>query len=173
MGSSIYLPAAKSYLVKVAGDKNKVDVLSTRMIFSNTGVAIGPVIGMSVFTLSPSVLFVAVAMIFLLLTLLNLKLDDDNESLAAGQINVKGFSVLLTNKKMAAIALFMFLFMAFYMQIEVTIPMFSSANFNNQIASYIFICNAFIVVFFQSSISEWACSASEKKHYHCLFFFFH
>ena len=163
LGSSIYLPAAKSYLVKVTSDKDKIDVLSTRMIFSNIGVAIGPVIGMSVFTLSPSVLFVTVAVIFSILTLMNLKLEGRNERLVSSQVSAKDFGVLLANRMMIAIALLMFLFMAFYMQIEVTIPMFSSEKFDNKIVSYIFICNAFIVIFFQSAISKWACNGAAKK----------
>lgn len=163
LGSSIYLPAAKSYLVKIASHKDKINILSTRVIFSNIGVAIGPIIGMSVFTLSPLVLFILVAIVFLVLTLLNLRLDANEEGVEAGQIRAKDFHILITNRLMISIALIMFLFMAFYMQIEVTIPMFSSAKFSNQIASYIFICNALIVIFFQSSISRWACSISFKK----------
>lgn len=163
LGSSIYLPAAKSYLVKVVGEKDKVDVLSTRMIFSNIGVAIGPVIGMTVFSFSPSALFVTVGAIFSILTILNLRLENSNEQLTSDQVSVKDFSVLVTNKMMMAIALFMFLFMAFYMQIEVTIPMFSSSLFGDIIVSNIFICNAFIVIFFQSLISKWACNGTSKK----------
>lgn len=163
LGSSIYLPAAKSYLVKVAGEKDRIDVLSTRMIFSNIGVAIGPVVGMTVFSISPSVLFVTVAVIFSMLTVLNLRLKSTDERLTTNRVSAKDFSVLFTNKMMMTIALFMFLFMAFYMQIEITIPMFSSARFDNRVASYIFICNAFIVIFFQSLISKWACSGEAKK----------
>lgn len=163
LGSSIYLPAAKSYLVKIVGNENKIDILSTRMIFSNIGVAIGPIIGMSVFTLSPLVLFILVGIIFSALALLNLRLTTHNKKLETNNIRIKDFMTLLTDRLMISIAMITFLSMAFYIQIEVTIPMFSSAKFNNKIASYVFICNALIVIFFQSLISKWACRASSKK----------
>ncbi|WP_159991008.1 MFS transporter [Pelistega ratti] len=172
LGSSIYLPAAKSFLIKVIGENEKVSVLSMRAIFANIGVAIGPIIGVAVFSLSPSVLFTSVGIIFIFLTLLNLKLNGDVNPIETRKISLCDLLALIKNKTMICISIAMFLVMAFFMQIDVTIPMFTSATFDNQTTSYVFICNALIVIFFQSSVSSWACSGSSRLPFSLAFLLF-
>lgn len=172
LGSSIYLPAAKSFLVKKIDNADRVDVLSLRMVFSNIGVAIGPVIGLAVFKISPVILFSSVAIIFFLLLIFNSRLSDtvnDSSQLTSG---LADFYLLIKSKLMLSVAFFMFVFVAFYMQLEVTMPMFSSDVFGADMASYLFVCNALIVIFFQMQISGWACKSNTKAPMVIAFLFF-
>jgi len=162
LGSSIYLPAAKSFLIDKCNSDNKVEVLSARMIFSNIGVAIGPVIGLIVFEVSPIWLFSSVGVIFSFLLLLNLKLKYKPNSCTTNLLRFSDFNQLLKNKLMISISVFMFIFMVLYMQIEITIPMFSKELFGQNIVSLIFILNALIVVFFQMPISRWTCKENNN-----------
>ncbi len=162
LGNSIYLPAAKSFLVKNVSIAEKVDALAIRTIFANIGVAIGPLIGLLIFKILPSLLFSLVGLIFFLLFLLNCTLKERAHNNTLNKINFSDFKKLLTNKAMLNIAFFMFLFTFFYIQLEITIPLFSDQIFGGNTASYVFVLNAFIVIFFQISISRWSCKENSK-----------
>ncbi|WP_246744218.1 MFS transporter [Bartonella grahamii] len=64
LGSSLYTPAAKSFLVRNVSRTEKVDALETRSVFVNIGVSIGPLLGMLIFKMLPSLLFSFVGLIF-------------------------------------------------------------------------------------------------------------
>ncbi len=163
LGSSIYIPAAKSFLVKISTEEDKVNILSTRIVFSNIGASVGPLIGMSVFSIAPSILFLSVALIFAILTIFNVKIKNTIEDKITNNISLSDFKKLLTNKSMIYINVFSFLVMSFYVQIDSTIPIFVNSVFNHAMTSSIFICNAIIVIFFQSIVSKWSCKGSAKK----------
>ncbi|SUV45466.1 MFS transporter [Bartonella doshiae] len=162
LGSSIYLPAAKSFLVKNVSIAEKVDVLATRKIFANIGVASGPLIGMLIFKILPPLLFSLVGCIFFVLLLLNCALKENPDTNIGNKIHFSDFSKLLTNKTMLSIALFMFLFTFFYIQLEITIPLFSEQIFEGSATAYIFVFNAFVVIFFQIPVSRWSCKETTK-----------
>ncbi|WP_370930966.1 MFS transporter [Bartonella sp. DGB1] len=169
LGSSIYVPAAKSFLVKTVSDDEKIDVLATRTIFANIGGAVGPVAGMAIFSFSPAILFTIVGVSFLLFTFLNCKLKPPlngytNQALSLGQI-----FLLLKNKSMLSVALFTFIVTSLYIQLEVTIPIKVSQSFGTSLVSFIFIINAAIVIFFQSLVSTWACNQSSKLPFILIF----
>ncbi|EJF78456.1 hypothetical protein MCQ_01290 [Candidatus Bartonella washoeensis Sb944nv] len=63
---------------------------------------------------------------------------------------------------MLNVALFMLLFTFFYIQLESTIPVLSKQVLGASAASFIFILNALIVIFFQMSVSKWACKENSK-----------
>ncbi len=63
---------------------------------------------------------------------------------------------------MLCIAFFMFLFAFFYIQLEVTIPLFVEQTFGSSTPSYIFLLNALIVIFFQIPASRWACKEKSQ-----------
>ncbi|GEK15723.1 MFS transporter [Aliivibrio fischeri] len=158
LGSSIYLPAAKSYLVQATTDKQRVEVLSTRVVFSNIGVALGPVIGLVIFDISPSLLFTSVGAIFTVLLLLNYFLIEEKISSSIDKLNFRDFIHLALNYRILTIAITTFIFMALYMQIEVTIPLLAKELYNKSIVSAIFIINAAVVIIFQVYMSKWACT---------------
>ncbi|WP_345117323.1 MFS transporter, partial [Bartonella jaculi] len=162
LGSSLYFPAAKSFLVKNVSQADKVDILSTRLIFSNIGTAIGPLLGMLIFKIHPPLLFSFVGFLFCLLFLLNCTLKDNTNTNTHNKIHFSDFRKLLTNKSMLGVSLFTFLFNFFYIQFEITIPVFSDQFFGGSAASFIFVLNAFIVIFFQISVSKWACKENSK-----------
>ncbi|WP_203219090.1 MFS transporter [Vibrio sp. S17_S38] len=162
LGSSIYLPAAKSYLVQVTNEKQRIEVLSTRVVFSNIGVALGPVIGLAIFEVSARLLFTSVGMIFILLLILNYLLKETNRYSSTDNLKFRDFIELSLNYKMLAIFIATFIFMALYMQIEVTIPLLAKELYNKATVSAIFIINAVIVILFQVHISKWACTRSNN-----------
>lgn len=172
LGSSIYLPAAKSFLVKNVSQVEKVDILSTRLIFSNIGTAIGPLLGMLIFKVHPPLLFSLVSFIFCLLFFLNCTLKDNPDTNTRNKIHFSDFRKLLTNKTMLCIAFFMFLFTFFYIQLEVTLPLFGEQTFGKNAPSYIFLLNALIVIFFQIPASRWACKKKAKTPIVLSFTFF-
>ncbi|WP_273721853.1 MULTISPECIES: MFS transporter [unclassified Bartonella] len=96
LGSSIYLPAAKSFLVKNVSTAEKVGILSTRLIFSNIGTAIGPLLGMLIFKVHPPLLFSLVGFIFCLLFLLNCTLKNNPDTNTRNKIHFFDFRKLLT-----------------------------------------------------------------------------
>ncbi|UNE53572.1 MFS transporter [Bartonella machadoae] len=171
LGSSIYVPAAKSFLVRNVSIAQKVEALATRSIFNNIGVSIGPVIGMLIFKMVPSLLFSFVGLIFFLLFLLNCALKESFDSKTLDKINFSDFRKLLTNKTMLSVAFFMFMFTFFYIQLESIIPLFSDQVFGGNAAPFIFILNALIVIFFQLPLSKWACKESSKKPFILSFVF--
>lgn len=110
--------------------------------------AIGPVIGLSVFEVSPKWLFISVGLIFAVLLFLNFTLEDSLDQPSSDSPLLGDFYLLIKNRLMIDICVPMFIFMALYMQIEVTIPMFSKELFGQEVVSLVFIINALIVVFF-------------------------
>ncbi|WP_035451552.1 MFS transporter [Bartonella birtlesii] len=172
LGSSIYLPAAKSFLVKNVSQADKVDILATRSIFANIGVAIGPLFGMLILKIYPHLLFSLVGLIFILLFLLNCTLKESPGSDTLSKINFSDFRKLLINKAMLRVALFTFLFTFLYIQLEVTIPLFGNQNFGRSAPSYIFLLNALIVIFFQIPVSRWSCRENSKTPIVLSFVFF-
>ncbi|MBX4335166.1 MFS transporter [Bartonella raoultii] len=170
LGSSMYYPAAKSFLVKNVSIAEKVDVLAIRLIFSNTGAAIGPLLGMLIFKIHPHLLFSLVSFIFCLLLLLNtILLKDYTTTNTRNKINFSDFRKLLTNKAMLCVAFFMFFFTFFYVQLETTIPLFSDKTLGESAPAYIFLFNALIVIFFQLFVARWACK--EKSQFPITFSF--
>ncbi|WP_375647724.1 MFS transporter [Bartonella sp. CR84HXZ] len=162
LGSSLYTPAAKSFLVRNVSRTEKVDALATRSVFVNIGVSIGPLLGMLIFKMLPSLLFSFVGLIFFLLFLLNCTLKERSNTNKLDKINFSDFRKLLTNKTMLGVSLFIFLFTFFYIQLESTIPVFSDQVFEGSATSFIFVLNALIVIFFQMSVSKWACKENSK-----------
>ena len=158
LGSSIYLPAAKSYLVQATEDSQRVDALSLRVVFANLGVALGPIIGLVVFSVSASLLFSSVGIIFILLFLLNNRLNSSDVPLEKERLKIHDFISLSLSYKMIAAAIANFIFMSLYMQIEVTIPLLAKETYDKSIVSLVFIINAIIVVLFQIHLSKWSCS---------------
>jgi MFS family permease len=157
VGSSIYLPAAKSFLVKHTSEHMRVDVLSLRVVFSNIGVAIGPVIGLVVFEMSPYILFSLVGIIFAILLIMNGLLTDCPRSKHTRELKALDLLRLSTNIKMLIIAISTFIFMAMYMQIEVTVPLLAKELYDKSTVSAIFVINAAVVVLLQVYVSRWAC----------------
>ncbi len=172
LGSSIYLPAAKSFLVNRTDDNKKVEILSIRVILSNVGVALGPVIGLAVFDISPVWLFTSVGLVFASLLFLNLRLSDIERKKEESNPIFSDFNKLLKNKKMVITSILMFIFIALYMQIEVTIPMFSNDIFGKSFISAVFIINALMVILFQMPLSKWACKESNTLAMPLGFLFF-
>ncbi|USP02127.1 MFS transporter [Bartonella taylorii] len=80
LGSSLYVPAAKSLLVKSVSTAEKVYALATRSVFANIGTSIGPLLGMLIFKMLPSLLFSFVRLIFFLLFLLNCTLKEGSDT---------------------------------------------------------------------------------------------
>ncbi len=172
LGSSIYFPAAKSFLVKNVSQADKVDILAIRSVFSNIGSAIGPLLGMFILKVQPHLLFSLVGFIFILLFLLNCTLKESLGNSTRSKINFSDFRKLLTNKTMLDVAFFTFLFTFFYTQLEVTFPLFADQTFGRSAPSYIFLLNALIVIFFQIPVSRWACKKKDKTPIVLSFVFF-
>ncbi|WP_246257584.1 MFS transporter [Bartonella gabonensis] len=172
LGSSIYFPAAKSFLVKNVFQADKVDILAIRSVFANIGTAIGPLLGMLILKVQPHLLFSLVGFIFILLFLLNCTLKESPENSTRSKINFSDFRKLLTNKTMLGVAFFTFLFLFLYTQLEVMIPLFADQTFNRSAPSYIFLLNALIVIFFQIPVSKWSCRENSKTPIVLSFVFF-
>ncbi len=172
LGSSMYFPAAKSFLVKNVSTADKVDILATRAIFANIGTAIGPLLGMLILKIHPHLLFSLVGFIFVLLFLLNCTLKESPGTSTLSKINFSDFQKLLTNKMMLRVTFFTFLFTFLYIQLEVTIPLFGDQTFGRSAPSYIFLLNALIVIFFQIPISRWSCRKNSKMPIILSFVFF-
>ncbi|WP_254493856.1 MFS transporter [Bartonella sp. B1099] len=172
LGSSIYFPAAKSFLVKNVSQTDKVDILAIRSIFANIGTAIGPLLGMLILKVHPQLLFSLVGFIFILLLLLNCTLKESRGTSTGSKINFSDFQKLLTNKTMLRVAFSTFLFLFLYIQLEVTIPLFGDETFGKSTPSYIFLLNALIVIFFQIPVSRWSCRENSKTPIVLSFVFF-
>ncbi|PIT69749.1 MFS transporter [Bartonella tribocorum] len=174
LGSSMYFPAAKSFLVKNVSQADKVNILATRSIFANIGIAIGPLLGMLILKIHPHLLFSITGFIFFLLFLLNctLKESPGTSTSTLSQIDFSDFRKLLTHKTMLRVALFTFLFTFLYIQLKITIPLFGDQNFGRSAPSYIFLLNALIVIFFQIPLSRWSCRKNAKTPIVLSFIFF-
>lgn len=162
IGSSMYLPAAKSYLVENSSLEERVNMLSTRVVFANMGIALGPVIGLVIFKISPIALFIFVAFVFVVLAFPNSLLKDSKTPRTNNSLKLGDFFELLRHRDMISVAFFMFVFMAIFVQIEVTIPLLTKELFNKTLVSAVFLINAFIVVSFQIYIANWACKKSSN-----------
>ncbi|SHF09477.1 MFS transporter [Vibrio gazogenes] len=163
LGSSIYLPAAKSSLVSKVDELDKVNALSLRMICSNVGVAVGPVIGLFIFESSPEILFNTVGAIFTILFFFNCYIEPTKIKKSDSKLTFKDFHSLCKRREMISISIIMCIFMIAYMQLEVTIPLFAKEALDNSAASLVFIVNAISVVLLQLPISKWACHEDRGK----------
>lgn len=163
LGSSIYLPAAKSSLVSNVTELDRVSALSIRMIFSNIGVAIAPVLGLFIFKFSPELLFNSVGIMFAILFIFNCYIRSNNDTKDREKFTLKNFYSLCKKSEMICISVIMCVFMIAYMQLEITIPLFANNMFDTSAASLVFIVNAIAVILLQLPISKWACNEDREK----------
>lgn len=144
-GSALYLPAAKTALVTMSDEKTRPAILSARNICNNSGVALGPLVGSLVFTISPTVLFLVIAAAFFMQTILNsgLKVPTTagNSKFRFSQVRDLIFTPLIW-----VLCLNMMLFFAFYIQLEVLAPVSAFALFGEIGPSMVFVINAVVVI---------------------------
>ncbi|WP_155983458.1 MFS transporter [Nitratireductor aquibiodomus] len=153
-GSALYLPAAKTALINLSDDRSRAAILSARNICNNAGVALGPLAGSLVFALSPNMLFLAIAGLFLALAMMNLRLEIPVRS-GANEFRFSQVLRLVKQPTVVVLCVNMMFFFAFYIQLEVLVPVGAFELFGGMGASAVFVINALVVVLAQPPMVSW------------------
>ena len=169
LGGSCYTVATKSVLTNGITYQQKVFVFSIRTTALSLGGAIGPFLGTLVFFIQPKYLFIVTAITMLPLMIATYLLLDSSSYLAKSNsssnlVNENNkINSLMRNKLFYKIMFFTIIFYIFYIQIEVTYPLFAKANFYNSTISIMFLINAIVTTFSQILLSIFISKSSLKN----------
>lgn len=161
-GSALYLPAAKTALINLSDDRSRAAILSARNICNNAGVALGPLAGSLVFAFAPHALFLGIAGLFLALAMMNLRLDIPDRS-GADEFRFSQVLRLVAQPAVAVLCVNMMFFFAFYIQLEVLVPVGAFELFGGMGASVVFVINALVVVLAQPPMVSWIRQSSRIR----------
>jgi MFS transporter, DHA1 family, multidrug resistance protein len=156
VGAALYTPAGKAALARLSPPEARVTIFSLRNTAVNVGVAIGPPIGLVAAVYSYEVALAAASALFLALLVVTLLLvPRDTPAAAKACIDVKELRRLAAEPRVAWLAVVMALFFAFYVQMELTMPLFAEMHYSKTAAGLLFTVNAIAVVALQLPLSGW------------------
>lgn len=167
-GGACYVVATKSILAKGLMPEEKVFIFSLRTTALSLGCAIGPLLGMLVFAIKPKLIFIVTSIIIGLLGLLTqfiLKGDTGIKKIQHSKIAINSLFEILYDKAFIKIILFTILFYIFYIQFELTYPLFANFYFHNGAVSIIFLLNALVVASSQILLSTFIGNHSIKYNF--------
>ncbi len=154
-GAALYLPANKAYLVSAAPPDKKALFLSFSNSALNAGMALGPLVGGALIMHFTTVLFMAVFLSFLLLTIVHCVYISENndrkkpKSNSTSRLTTYHFSVTFCPLIYNALAFYSYFFFQNYM------GPYTSALYSTQTYSFILALNALLIVFLQPLLSGW------------------
>jgi MFS transporter, DHA1 family, multidrug resistance protein len=156
LGSALYTPAGKAALVGLGRGENKLLILSLRSTAYNVGGALGPVIGLAgtyvsyeATLLTAGVLFLVVAAAIAWLVPRSLP------GQAARPLALKATAALLSDARVRTLCVAMFVFFGFYVQLELTLPLFADREFSRSAVSLLFMVNALTTIALQIPLTSW------------------
>lgn len=163
LGGSIYTVATKSFLTQEITYQERVFILSLRTTALSLGCAIGPFLGMIIFTINPKLIFLVTSFVLLALAIANqVILSTIIKKNNFEKKNSTQIYMLFTNKIFLKISLLTILFYIFYIQIELTYPLFAHLKFSTSSVSMIFLLNAIVVASSQVLLSNFIAKNSLK-----------
>lgn len=164
LGGALYTPAIKSIMVKESSYEDRVFMLSLRSTALNIGSAIGPLIGMVIFIISPKAVFITTAIIILILAALSqLTLKISTLPNCNKIFSLKNILNIIKNIHTRDLCIYILFFTIFFIQLELTYPMFASMIFGDKTVAWMFVVNAIIIIIFQLPLSSFIATISTKK----------
>lgn len=144
-GSGLFFPVSKAYLLRLVDDEHQLPAISARNVCANTGVALGPLLGMAVFAAGPRLLFPAAAAVFGLLTLVLLRLPEvGGEPPAASYW--RSAAALAVRRSVVVVMVGTALLGLAVVQLESALPLLVARGPTTALAGLVFLVNAGIVV---------------------------
>ncbi|WP_437963759.1 MFS transporter [Sorangium sp. So ce260] len=158
LGSALYIPASKGALVHLAGQSERMVLFSLRDTAVNLGAAIGPAVGLLFSELSYEILFLVCAALFFAYGVLCVVLVPEIAVQGRGEPGARRGTRAelgaLIRADVAALVLVMLGFFFFYSQIELTLPLFARAAYDEVGAFLLFSVNAATIIAFQVPVAS-------------------
>ncbi len=164
LGGAFYTPAIKSAMVNETSYSERIFILSLRSTALNVGSALGPVLGAMIFIISPKMIFITTAIIIFFLALISqlvVKIPSNKDKKLA--LKLSDVYILFKNPAAWKLIIFTVLFYTFFIQLELTYPIFAAETFHAKTVGYLFLLNAIIIIAFQMPLSNWITKASIDK----------
>jgi DHA1 family multidrug resistance protein-like MFS transporter len=162
LGSALYSPASKTLILKLSPEKNRSLLLSIRSVAMNAGVALGPLIGICVFSYNPEYVFIICVLSYLVsLFAVTYFVPDKREEVRVHSKIYFGNLKFLVSNNIQKLAIVMIVFMAAYMQIELAIPLYIKAIAGNVGVGLFFTLNAILCISLSIPIVNYMCRFSK------------
>jgi MFS family permease len=144
LGGALFFPTSKAALVILTNERSRLRVLAARNMLANAGVALGPLLGALLLTISPSLLFVSAAGVFAGLAVSCAFLTIPKSPTMAASVS-RLFGVL-ASRTGAAVCVISVVFGLAYIHFESTIPLYLGQMQRTGFLSGMFVINAVVVV---------------------------
>lgn len=157
LGSALFSPAGKAALVSMSNRGNRLLILSLRSTAYNVGAAVGPLIGLLGSYSSYERTLVAAGCLFGVAAA-GVVVFVPNTRVASGasrRFALRDIRHLVSDVRLLTLYLAMLCFFAFYVQIELTLPIFADHAFSRSAVTLLFIVSAATTILLQLPMANW------------------
>jgi MFS family permease len=155
-GSALYTPAGKSALIGLSASSDKLLILALRNTAYNVGGALGPIIGLAGAFISYRWTLVGGAALFIAAAIaIALLVTDRPAAQRTRPLALRGARALLADHRVFALCVALAVFFAFYVQLELTLPLFANHAYSDSAVALLFIANAAVTILLQLPLSGW------------------
>lgn len=155
-GAGVYFPVAKACLLHVVDDVHQLKAIAIRNMCANTGVALGPLIGMLVFVHGPEALFVLATVAFgaLNVLLLRMRLPRTADRAESAPSYWHSAAALAVRRPVVVIVAATTLLGLAIVQLDSTFPLLASRGPSTWLTGALFVINAVLVIVVQTSVAK-------------------
>lgn len=155
-GAGVFFPVAKACLLRVVDEEHQLKAIAARNMCANTGVALGPLVGMLVFVQGPHGLFLLAAVAFgaLNVLLLRLRLPVGQGGGEPAPAYWRNAAALAGRRPVVLITAATTLLGVAVVQLESAFPLLVSRGPSTWLAGALFLVNALLVIVVQPPVMK-------------------
>ncbi|WP_329251629.1 MFS transporter [Streptomyces sp. NBC_01478] len=153
-GAGVFFPVAKAYLLRVVDEEHQLKAIAARNMCANTGVALGPLVGMLVFVQGPQGLFLLAAAAFGALNVLLLRLPIRQDGDGPAPAYWRNAAALALRRPVVLVTAATTLLGVAVVQLESTFPLLVSRGPSTWLAGALFLINALLVIVVQPPVMK-------------------
>lgn len=146
VGAGLYFPLSKAYLNAIVPEDSQLKALSWRNVYANIGVALGPVLGLALLSLSPATLIFTAAAIFAVVSVLLLFLPHISLARETEHRGLRLYSRVALTRRTSSVLAASFVLGGVFIQLESLLPLWAKENSVEALIAIVFTANAVLVV---------------------------
>jgi DHA1 family multidrug resistance protein-like MFS transporter len=156
IGAGVFFPVAKACLLRVVDEEHQLKAIAARNMCANTGVALGPLVGMLVFVQGPQGLFLLAAGAFgaLNVLLLRLRLPQRQDGGEPAPAYWRNAAALAVRRPVVLVTAATTLLGVAVVQLESTFPLLVARGPSTWLAGALFLINALLVIVVQPPVMK-------------------